>query len=175
MKSALVQVIHLSWDKSARGGQGARDRSAVPQAFPVDRFWGKDGRIHVEELEWRHVNAFAEPIERRQHDLPIQKGYEFGCVTVSAESEGLSVRFRWDGAHGGAPDREYLNSTEDVTLTPGQWARIAYNGRFSDTDNGHWWYEQTSVNVACFGSEPSGRVFVETKPVREMLLFADLW
>lgn len=31
----LVQVTRLCWDKSARGGQGARDRNAVPDALSV--------------------------------------------------------------------------------------------------------------------------------------------
>ena len=29
----LVQVVHLTWGKSARGGEGARLRNAVPLAF----------------------------------------------------------------------------------------------------------------------------------------------
>jgi hypothetical protein len=53
--------------------------------------------------------------------------------------------------------------------------RISSNGRFSDSDTGSWWYEQTTVNVAAFRGEPSGQVFVRSEPVRDLRLLEDLW
>jgi hypothetical protein len=180
----LVQVIRLHWDKSARGGQGARDRSSVPLGFgiPADHLLNADEQLHIEESHWGDRNAFAEPFHYRHQRVALDDGYRFGCVTVSTHPEGLLVHFRWDWTHGGAPDRWFITATgnaesasRDLVVRPEQWVRVCYNGRFSCIDSGNWWYEQVTVNVALFGGEPSGQVFVGSKPEREFKLLADLW
>ena len=179
ISSGLVQVIHLGWDKSARGGPGAQKRSAVPFAFEVQEGHLRDSRGHllIEVLRWRKDNDFSEPLESRHERAPLADGYRFGCVTVSPHLEGLSVRYRWDWYGGGAPDRRFLDigGNGDLVVRPGEWMRICSNGRFSDADTGSWWYEQTTVNVAAFAGEPSGRIFVDNEPVRDLRLLEDLW
>ena len=179
VSSGLVQVIHLSWDKSARGGQGAQQRSSVPLAFEVQEGHLRDARGHlqIEVLRWGNDNAFSEPLEARHERVPLADGYRFGCVTVAAHPEGLSVRYRWDFYRGGAPDRRFLDigGNGDLIVQAGEWMRISSNGRFSDSDTGKWWYEQTTVNVAAFAGEPSGRIFVAGEPVRDLRLLEDLW
>jgi hypothetical protein len=179
VSSALVQVIHLSWDKSARGGQGARDRASVPLAFDVSEGHLRDagGLFHAEELLWGKDNAFAEPREARHQRIPLEKGYCYGCVTVSAHPEGLAVRYQWNPSRGGAPERRFLDigQNDDLIVQAGEWMRICYNGRFSDCDTGGWWYEQTTINLAAFGGQPSGKIFVDSEPARDLRLLADLW
>lgn len=179
VSSGLVQVIHLSWDKSARGGLGAQKRNAVPFAFEVQEGHLREARGHllIEVLRWGKDNDFSEPLESRHERAPLEDGYRFGCVTVTAHPEALSVRYRWDWQHGGAPDRKFLDigGNGDLIVRAGEWMRICSNGRFSDRDTGNWWYEQTTVNVAAFGGEPSGQVFVAGDPVRDLRLLEDLW
>lgn len=43
--------------------------------------------------------------------------------------------------------KDVLNETA-FTLAVGESGQIAYNARFSDCDMGHWWYEQTVINIA---------------------------
>jgi hypothetical protein len=179
----LVQVIHVGWDKSARGGAGARRRNAVPRARAVaeDGLLDIGGRLYAEEWHWRSENGFADPVHSRQQCLSPDEGYRFGCVSVSAGLGGLRVHFQYDGTRGGAPNRWFINSPaegaavggRELAVGAGQWVQVCYNGRFSD--DGGWWYEQTTVNVAWFVGEPSGRVFLDSEPTRELCLLADLW
>jgi hypothetical protein len=171
----LVQIIHLHWTKASRGGQGARQRSAVPLAFevPDDGLLEVDGQLQVEEWHWGERNAFAEPLRHRQRRVAVADGFTFGCVTVAGYAQGLAVRYRWDATHGGAPDRSYLD--RGLIVPPGQWVRICSNGRFSDADTGEWYYEQVTVNVACSADGLSGRIFVDAAPAHDLRLLADLW
>jgi hypothetical protein len=181
----LVQVIQLRWGKSARGGQGARDRNAVPLAFEVsaDELLGAADELVVVESRWGARNAFVEPLHRSLRRVATAAGYRFGCVSVSANPEALSVRYQYDTAHGGAPDRWFFNSAtgfgeapgRNFVVRPGQWVRIRYNGRFSCVDTGNWWYEQVTVNVALFRGVPSGQVFVGSEPSQDLVALAEFW
>jgi hypothetical protein len=151
----VVQVIHLGWDKSARGGQGARHRNAVPQAFavPVADLAAASGHLCVGISQWAERNAFAEPFSIRKMRVAVTEEFSFKCVAVSRDLDGLQVRYQYNQADGGAPDRWYLNSSSVcgepgrlLVVRPGQWVRVCYNGRFSCIDSGAWWYEQTTVN-----------------------------
>lgn len=181
----VVQVIHLHWDKSARGGQGARDRNAVPQVFaiPDADLAASGGYLCVNESHWGERNAFAEPFSTRRHRVSLPGMFTFGCVSISSQPDGLRVRYQYNQADGGAPDRWFFNRATRrdespdrlLVVSPDQWVRVCYNGRFSCIDSGNWWYEQVIVNVAWFGGEPDGRVFIDREPVEELRLLADLW
>jgi hypothetical protein len=176
----LVQVIFLSWDKSARGGQGARARNRVPLAFEVatEQLRGVEGQLHVEELHWGCQNAFAAPLRHEHRRVAVADGARFRCVTVLQHPQGLVVRYRWSREDGGAPDRSFANNepgANDLLAAAGRWVRVCANGRFTDADTGSWWYEQVTVNVAWFDGKTSGRVFVASEPVRELRILAKLW
>ena len=49
---------------------------------------------------------------------------------------------------GGAPRRAGLQRTFHLQIN--EWGQIVYNGRFSDRDEGSWWYEKKVVNVGLF-------------------------
>ncbi len=179
----LVQVVRLEWDKSARGGQGARNRNAVPVVFevPADLLPGA-GEVVIIESHWSNDNAFSEPFRNRSRRVSVTEKFGFGCVTFAAELEGLSARYQYDRTYGGAPDRWYLNCASGEGNPPGRvltarfgsWVRLCYNGRFSDNDNGTWWYEQITVNAAWFDGPPSGQVFVSSEPSQEFRALSEL-
>lgn len=184
----LVQVVHLYWDKSARGGQGARDRNAVPQAFPVpEAGLGGAGRyLWIAESHWNGRNAFAAPFSDLHRRVDVANGYTHGCVSVSDHPDGLQVRYDYSKGKGGAPDRWFFSKTtgygespsRSLLVRPGEWVRVCYNGRFSELDYGDsstWRYEQTTVNVAWFSGEPDSRVFLDREPSYELNFLADLW
>ena len=185
MKTGLIQIVGLRWEKSARGGQGSRDRNSVPRSFAISRaeLTKCDDSLFIDASHWGEPNAFAEPMTSRRHRVALGDGFRYGCVSVSADSNGLRVRFQYDMGNGGAPDRSYLNWPADegevagrvLLVGPGQWVRVSYNGRFAGRDDGNWYYEQTTLNVAWFESEPDGCAFVNHEPHRELNSLADLW
>jgi hypothetical protein len=180
----LVQVVRLHWRKSARGGQGTRHRNAVPQAFiiPDAHLADLDGALCIDESHWGESNHFTEAFQSRWLRVPVVEGYAYGCVRIYSHADGVQIRYQYDRANAGAPDRWFFNTatgygespTRQLTVQPGQWARICYNGRFSCFDTGNWWYEQVTVNVAWFVGEPDGRIFVDTKPDCELRMMAHL-
>jgi hypothetical protein len=183
--SGLIQVIHLRWTKSARGGSGARARGAVPQALevPAAELAGIDEKLCVETTHWGDRNAFSEPLSVSRQQVPLAKGFDFGCVSILPNAEGLQVRYQYDRANGGAPDRWFFNNASGygestgrtLTVQDGEWVRVCHNGRFSSPENGEWWYQQVTVNVAWFGGAPNGRIFLDREPDEELRLLADLW
>jgi hypothetical protein len=183
--SGLVQVIHLRWTKAARGGAGARARGAVPQVLEVSPTGlpGTEAMLFVEATHWGEPNVFTEPVSVRREQVSVAKGFTFGCVSVSPHAEGLQVRYQYDRANVGAPDRWFFSQVSGYGESPGrtlivrdgEWVRICHNGRFSDHSTGDWWYQQVTVNVAWFGGEPNGRIFVDREPDQELRELADLW
>ena len=181
----LVQVIRVSWDKESRGGQGARNRNSVPQAFQVPKSELMDvgGQLCVDASHWEGRNGFEESFSTRRHRIAVADGFNFGCVSVSSHAEGLQVRYQYDRAHGGAPDRWFFNSASGYGESPGrtllvrsgEWVRVCYNGRFSCMDSGNWWYEQITINVAWFTGDPFERIFLDREPTQNLRVIADLW
>lgn len=181
----LVQVVHLRWGKSSRGGLGARERSAVPQAFlvPATDLAGASGHLCVSVSHWDERNAFSHPLSDLRQRIALADGYTFGCVGVSPHAEGLQVRYQYDRGNGGAPERWFFSessgygetSGKTVVVRSGEWVRCCYNGRFSGLYDGNWRYEQVTVNVAWFSGEPEGGVFLNSEQSAEIRMLADLW
>jgi hypothetical protein len=182
---ALVQVIELRWDKSARGGAAARARAAVPEAFevPPRDLTGPGGMLCIETTAWGEHNSFAEPFSARRHRKPLAEGFSFRAINVSMHDGHLQVLYEYDPSTCGAPDRRYevppggdlQRPRSTLVVGSGEWVRIQYSGRFSCIDTGHWWYEQVTANVAWFETEPNGRVFLNRNPVQQLSLLAELW
>lgn len=180
----LIQVVRLSWTKAARGGEGARARSAVPAAFevPAADLIGAVGVLCVDASHWDERTDFAQPSRSERRRVPLADGFAVGCVTVAAQAEGLLVSYRYEPATGGAPDRRAYNpaghpeaTTRSLLVHDGVWVRVCYNGRFSCRDSGGWWYEQVTANVAWFACEPAGQLFLDRAPTQELRELADLW
>lgn len=175
----VVQVVHVQWDKASRGGVGARSRASVPEAFEVDpgSLLDAGGMLCIDRSQWGGRNDFARPFESSSRRTTLAEGFSCGCVQVSAVSDGLEVRYRYDTREGGAPNR---SSDVDqpfrrtLSVRAGEWARIRSNGRFRCIDSGTWWYEQVVMNVAWFAGRHHGRVFLDSPPARELDLREEL-
>jgi hypothetical protein len=185
VRCGLVQAIRLRWTKAARGGEGARARCAVPTAFevPAVDFVSAEDVLCVDVSQWGDKDTFAEPFSASRKRIALAEGTTFGCVTVSAEANGLRVSYQYNWAHAGAPDRSFKRHRSDdgeapvrtVLVRDQEWVRVCYNGRFTCIHTGDWWYQQVTVNVAWFAGEPDWRVFLDQEPVREIRELADLW
>jgi hypothetical protein len=184
-RCGLVQVIQVRWTKAARGGEGARTRSAVPSALavPAAELADAEGMLCVEISQWDERDYFAEPHSVRRHRTSLADGYSFGCVSISAAAKALLARYQYDRGSGGAPDAWFFNGASGYGESPGhtlhvrygEWARICYNGRFSSPETGDWWYQQITVNVALFAREADGGVFLDRAPTQQMHVLRDLW
>ena len=182
----LVQVIHLRWDKSARGGIGAQNRNSVPTEFliPAEKLQNRANfNLLIHEMNWGTKNSFSEPCHQRYRRVSPSEEYHYRCVTVTDHPTGLLVSYRWNQSDGGAPERWFINKETgnaesascEMFVEEEQWIQICTNGRFVDIDTGNWWYEQMTVNVAWFKNEPQGDIFVAREPIRTFRLLADLW
>ncbi len=68
-RNAFIQIIDLEWDKSARSGELAARRNAVPTAFALPaRPPGQSsgGLINIEKQYWNHSNGFVRPAYFKQ-------------------------------------------------------------------------------------------------------------
>lgn len=187
MARAILQFILTEWEKSARGGEGAALRARVPAALPLPP--GLASRtaegVAVHRVRFSPKNGFATAAAVSVEDLPFDaktETFRLGCVELESEDEGLVVRYRWSTWSGGAPQRsmfdvggkEHPLKKQAFTLQPGQWGLLEYNGRFSDPDTSHWYYQHTRANVALVdGIDPE--LFTSAEPRFIHREIADLW
>jgi hypothetical protein len=95
--------------------------------------------------------------------------HQASVMLEPAESR-LRVTFAYNQSCG-APKRWW--AVKPFELEPGEWVRIAYNGRFSGwRDN--WWYEKMVTNVGLF-DELSDDLFTRSEPTYRYALFSSLW
>ncbi|MBD5112274.1 MAG: hypothetical protein HDT42_07055 [Ruminococcaceae bacterium] len=174
----IIQTTTLTWFKSERGGKPAEVRNKFKWTFPIGRIPDKSDECVLDERRLYQQNgkiltisefnkAMGFPPPRVKSEPPVKiadlhvKNVEFTVI----DSVAIRVDFSFDPQnHNGAPHRhghnkdfnnpdsplcgkDVLNETA-FTLSEGQMGQIAYNARFSDWDNGEWWYEQTVINVA---------------------------
>lgn len=178
--SVLVQWIAVTWSKAARGGELAGLRSTVPEALPLPpaAFAGHPGQAAVHRVSFAEHNRFASPAQETLEQVPFLTTLVLGCVSLAAGDGMVSLRYTWQG---GAPARRSPGPsgrlaplTHTLAIRLGQWARIRYNGRFSDMDTGNWWYERHTFNIG-FLAEVNPQVFIATCPSEEYSQLADLW
>ena len=93
-------------------------------------------------------------------------------IATSFASEILTVSYQYSTSQG-APER-YAQKIEALNLSSGQWGRIEYNGRHSDMDNGHWWYEKWVYNIGLF-SHPPMSAFTRSEPTKFFSQMAHLF
>ena len=61
--TVLVQVVHSTWSKRARGGAGAQRRGAVPLAFRV-QLPPDAGEFYVDLRFFSDGKFFCQPVKR---------------------------------------------------------------------------------------------------------------
>lgn len=118
------------------------------------------------------MNDFAAPIKSEAVDS-AGDSISVGCVRVEVSAGRAAVTYEYDYKCGGMPPRQTkpgLNLREELTVEPGRWVRVRYNGRFSGDE---WWYEKVVVNVGLF-RRPHAGVFISTEPAGEISQMANL-
>jgi hypothetical protein len=169
----VVQEIELWWTKSSRAGEGAKARAAVPELLPLPALASvpDESLVHqqVKIEEWNGFDARVETVE--VSPMPVTRRKQMQCVTIGRDGEGHALaEYRYTMA-GGAPERASIPRTV-LTLAPGQWGRVRYNGRHNASVPTGWLYHKTVINLAPVA------VFTGTPflggPTREFSDMADL-
>jgi hypothetical protein len=138
--TVVVQLVTVSWSKRSRGGEAARLRAALPEAYPIHRtLFGNRWGLHQVAM---YEPAGFQPRERTEVDDVVKNVVG---VTLELQHDGLHVQFVWTPDVGVPPRRP---RSRPFVLRPGEWGRVVHNGRFVDFDTGGWYYRKQVVNVA---------------------------
>ena len=153
-RNVIVQVIHVTWNKAARGAPGAVRRNQIPLTLALPSALGPDVGRHllIHESHWGQANDFARELGNKIVIADSTDGYCFGCAKVRPVQAGAELEWIWDSS--GSPARQTRDSAGNPvplvhrsTATENKWVRARWNVRRVDFDTGDWWYELTAVNV----------------------------
>jgi hypothetical protein len=177
--NTIVQVIHVTWDKSARGGRLARSRNQVPLALllPGDLQPQIGRHLLIHESRWGKANEFTNEFWSAGKAVALDEGFSYrgATVTIRRLDTGTEFTWRWNDWEGIRPSRVGRNASHIVVVQQGGWVRIRWNGRFTCIDTGNWWYESVALNI---GVHPDADIpddfFLRSKPADECSKLAHL-
>lgn len=146
----VVQHITLWWTKASRSAPGSAVRNAVPELFDLPfrpATMAATGVAYHSVLirEWlgfghREDASAALPADR-------DGTFHVGCLRIRPGADRADVVYTYGLACAGAPERTPMPRTV-LSLRPGQWGRVVYNGRFEGARRQEWLYRKVVVNVA---------------------------
>jgi hypothetical protein len=116
------------------------------------------------------VDQFSMPRQEvAEHQLSTPGTKHFACLRVRWETPAALVTYAYDRLKGGAPERTSY-PRKVLALHPGEWGRVAYNGRHVALSGmSGWFYRQDVFNVAV--TEKIDLTPFSGEPLRE---FSDL-
>jgi hypothetical protein len=179
--SLIVQHVHISWTKAARGGGLAEQRSQIPKAFSIPRplpTFDKNDHYVVHRVDFGEGNEFAEPIRSHTTTPNITTPFSTTNCTIELTNGTAEILYEW---RDGAPERQFFDKSgtpvpvrKRLQLHPGKWVRVEYNGRFTGYDSGNWWYEHSVINVA-FAALDHLDIFLDSEPAELIRQVHHLW
>ena len=175
-RNIVIQMIHVTWDKSGRGGRLAELRNQIPVALPLPNSMGPDIGRHllIHESHWGHTNEFANEVTSTIRAIESNNGFRYRCVSVRETNAGAELEWTWNH-WGGIPPRRTWNddgnvvpTTHKTVILENEWGRARWNGRFTCIDTGTWWYESVTANVGVYpDTEIPTDLFTRSEPVDE--------
>jgi hypothetical protein len=155
LMSIIIQSITVAWNKDYRGGKEAEIRNAVPDSYPLPLeacVHSDSNNIIIHEVKRYHHNDFqisdnVQCINASNHK--VKGGY------LKIGEEYLEVYFKYSYYDCGKP---FLNKYDETgTLIPleekafilldDEYGKVVFNGKYTDIDNGNWWYEKKVHNI----------------------------
>ncbi|RYX84548.1 hypothetical protein EON83_09360 [bacterium] len=176
MKPLLyVQIIHTTWTKKSRGAPLSTPRNAVPLALRLEDF--PDDFLVVHRFDYSESADFQTPTPKHQKfEFTDDLNFKYGSFTLCWEGQTATTKFHPLDYSVGAPG---IKSPDPrighFAIEANQWIRLRWQGRFSDFDEGSWWYEHTCINVAHFTITPQPHIFLQTEPARQFTHLPQLW
>lgn len=160
----------------------ARYRHSAPVVLPpAIRTDGKAPDVYIHLVHYGEGNEFRGALSEFWtaliSQLPEQCALRFPYanvppLTLEGSNGGVQVQFTWS-REVGAPRRDYRHYTEQLTLAPGQWLQIRYNGRHTYWEDGGWYYEKHALNIG-LADALIPTIFVDRAPDYQITDFADL-
>jgi hypothetical protein len=175
-RNVVLQLIHVSWSKSARGGSAAERRNRIPKSLPLPTgFIPEVGRhLLIQKSGWGAGNDFSSETVGQSRKLSLSTGYREGCLSIGETADGAEVRWQWDESVGLPPRHfqeasgNFVPASHTMHLRDREWGKMQWNGRFVCIDSGSWWYESVTANVAVIPTADIPRDIFETScPIHE--------
>ena len=177
----IVQHIHITWTKAARGGRLAERRSEIPNAFAVSQpppTYDKNEHYIVHGVSFGEHNEFTEPVRSQTTAPSIDTIFNTTNCTVELADDSATVIYEW---RDGAPERQFFDKSgtpvpvrKRLQVHTDKWVRVEYNGRFTGYDCGNWWYEHSIINAA-LATPDCLDVFLTSKPYASFQQLEHLW
>lgn len=171
-RNVVLQLIHVRWSKTARGGSAAERRNQIPKSLPlpIDLTPGVGRHLLVHESLWGDGNDFSSEAVGWSKRLSLSAGYQKGCLSIGETADGAEVRWQWDESAGLPPRHvqeasgNFVPASHTMHLRDREWGRMQWNGRFVCIDSGSWWYESVTANVAVIPTADIPRDVFQTSP-----------
>lgn len=170
IQTAMIQVIHTTWNKSARGGELAVKRNSVPRHFCAHSALLRPQHFFISEEFWGENNNFDEASQYTTKYLPFDKAFKIKRATIEYSDNQLQVIYGGSG-YTGEPHPHF---PKKCFLHLNQWTTIEWNARLVDYDNGTWWYEQTTIHIAFVGDQELQNV-LRREPINPISDLKILW
>ncbi len=177
----IVQHIHITWTKAARGGRLAELRSRIPNAFTVPTpppTYDRNAHYIVHGVAFSESNDFAEPLASRTTAPGISTKFNTRNSTIELADDSATVIYEW---RAGAPERQFFDKSgtpvpvrKQLQVRTNEWVRLEYNARFTGFDCGRWWYEHSIINTA-WASPECLDVFLNSEPSASLQQLEHLW
>lgn len=112
-----------------------------------------------------------ETLEFEVRALALRQAIEADCAVVRFLGDRVEASWAWQFSCRAPKRNEHPRTV--LTLGPGEWGRIEYNGRYSSLAGmAGWKYHRRVINVALV--EEVGAVVFEGRPVKEFRSLAEL-
>lgn len=168
MQQFVIQRVHCLWTKQSRGGEGARQRNAVPTAVHLPRIDSPTGFVLHTAIYSESNNFLQSDMLKTANDFV---GLGLRDLEFLLDNESLRVRFVRDGYNAARPSPYPYRDVFALRLM--DWGRVVYNGRYIDHCSGNWWYEKSTYNIGWL-ADCSADVFVATQPINTFVEIAKL-
>lgn len=158
----IIQHITVHWTPKSRGGDQARRRNSVPEAFSLP-LSGSPSVPFLHTISVGESSGFDSPTEEVS---PLGAGpiYHIGSAEVRPDGDDAVFLYNPTAKLTGAPTRPQF-PRQVGRFSRGQWARLVYNGRFAEETG--WRYQKVIINSGLF-DRPSADSFLAAAPSQEL-------
>ncbi|TND08956.1 MAG: hypothetical protein FD123_1810 [Bacteroidetes bacterium] len=168
----IVQSIIVHWSKDFRGGKNAVIRNQVPEALelPIEIF------TSPKLIAFHEIRYDFYPGSNQQPTVYFsfsdKEHVQLRGAYIDIKDNRLMASYKYDHSHCGFPYRTKYNPNgveepldeEAFVLTKGEYGRIRFNGKYTDSD-GYWYYEKKVHNLLIMDS-PKRDEFTKRAPLK---------
>lgn len=135
----VVQTIQVTWTKMSRGGEGARIRNGLSDAFEVPGQEPGEGIL----IHWNRMQECNDFVRESSHSFCTDLNSQWDELRIVETPLHLVVEFE---ALSGIP----IHGRPPISfkVPHGSWVKLLVNRRLTDYDTGQWSYQRDTMNIA---------------------------